>query len=252
MLKSINAIQANWQAPANIRAFTTTRTGGVSVAPFDSLNLGDHVNDNPQAVAQNRALLVEQFGLPQFPLFLNQTHSTKVLRLPLEPQNTAQKIEADAVYSNQSKQVCLVMTADCLPVLFCNAKGDEVAAAHAGWRGLCDGILEQTVAQFACPTNEIQAWLGPAIGNTAFQVGREVVEQFIAQDPQAAQAFRADPNAPDKFLGDLYQIARQRLNKLGIRQISGGQHCTYNESDKFFSYRRDKITGRMASLIWFE
>ena len=144
------------------------------------------------------------------------------------------------------------MTADCLPVLFTNRQGNAVAAAHAGWRGLCDGILEETVKCFQCPSDEIIAWLGPAISRTAFQVGREVVQQFIAQDPQAESAFIADPNTPGKYLGDLYQIAKQRLNQLGINQISGGEHCTYTEKDKFFSYRRDGKTGRMASCIWFE
>jgi len=179
------------------------------------------------------------------PLFLNQTHSTRVLTLPYDGDD----INADAVYTNQPNQVCLVMTADCLPVLFTNKQGSEVAAAHAGWRGLCDGVLEQTVAKFHCPPEDILAWFGPAIGPTAFQVGQEVIDQFVAQNPQATSAFIADPKARDKFLGNLYQIATQRLNALGITQISGGEHCTYLEADKFFSYRRDHVTGRMASVV---
>lgn len=239
-------IVPTWQVPAHIHAFTTVRSGGVSVAPFDSFNLGDHVQDDPQAVKRNRELLVEQGGLPHAPVFLTQTHSTKVLRLPYHGTD----LEADAVYTNQPNQVCLVMTADCLPVLFCSKDCKQIAAAHAGWRGLCDGVLEATVAEFDCPASEISVWLGPAISQQAFQVGQEVIDQFCAFDPQAEQAFIADPNASGKFLGNLYQIARQRLNKLGISDISGGDHCTYSEVDKFFSYRRDRQTGRMATLIW--
>jgi conserved hypothetical protein, YfiH family len=244
----MNAIYPNWQAPKNIKALTTVRSGGVSLPPFDSFNLGDHVCDDPKAVQQNRSLLVDKFDLPHQPLFLTQTHSTKVIELPF----TGSNVEADAVYTQQANQVCLVMTADCLPVLFFNKEGTEVAAAHAGWRGLCDGILEETVAKFKCPTSDIIAWLGPAIGPTAFQVGEEIIEQFCAFDSNAKLAFIPDLTTRGKFLGNLYQLATQRLNKLGITEISGGGHCTYTEQDKFFSYRRDKKTGRMASLIWIE
>lgn len=244
----MNAIYPNWQAPKNIKALTTVRSGGVSLPPFDSFNLGDHVCDDPKAVQQNRSLLVDKFDLPHQPLFLTQTHSTKVIELPF----TGSNVEADAVYTQQANQVCLVMTADCLPVLFFNKEGTEVAAAHAGWRGLCDGILEETVAKFKCPTSDIIAWLGPAIGPTAFQVGEEIIEQFCAFDSNAKLAFIPDLTTSGKFLGNLYQLATQRLNKLGITEISGGGHCTYTEQDKFFSYRRDKKTGRMASLIWIE
>lgn len=238
----------NWNIPKHIHAFTTIRTGGVSKPPFDSFNLGDHVNDSPEDVAQNRALLVEKFHLPQSPLFLTQTHSTRVLELPYSGKD----IEADAVYTNQPNQVCLVMTADCLPILFVSKDGKEIAAAHAGWRGLCDGVLEATVEKFQCPSNEISAWLGPAIGAKAFQVGKEVIEQFCAFDPRAEEAFIQDNSTSGKFLGNLYQIATQRLNKLGITEISGGEYCTYTQEDLFFSYRRDKQTGRMATLIWKE
>ncbi|MFU2059662.1 peptidoglycan editing factor PgeF [Avibacterium volantium] len=244
----MDALKPNWTAPANIHAFTTLRQGGVSQAPYDSFNLGDHVGDDKNSVKTNRTLLVEQFHLPQLPLFLNQTHSTRVICLPYEGNN----LDADAVYTNQPNQVCLVMTADCLPVLFTNQQGTEVAAAHAGWRGLCDGVLEQTVQQFQAEPQEIIAWLGPAIGPKSFQVGEEVRQQFIAQDPNAAQAFVPDPSEQGKYLADLYHIARLRLNKLGISQISGGEHCTYLERENFFSFRREKQTGRMASLIWFE
>lgn len=242
----MNRILPNWHAPAHIHAFTTVRSGGVSKAPFNSFNLGDHVNDNINDVTQNRALLVKKFQLPQVPLFLTQTHSTKVIRLPYTGKNP----EADAVYTNQPNQVCLVMTADCLPVLFFSQDGKEIAAAHAGWRGLCDGILEATVAEFECNPSQISVWLGPAIGPKAFQVGREVIDQFCIFDPRAEEAFIEDCSTEGKFLGNLYQIAKQRLNKLGIVNISGGEYCTYTDSTLFFSYRRDKQTGRMATLIW--
>ncbi|MCR1838296.1 peptidoglycan editing factor PgeF [Rodentibacter caecimuris] len=244
----MQAIFPNWQAPSNIHAFTTTRQGGVSAAPFDSFNLGDHVDDEKSAVKTNRTLLVEKFNLPQPPLFLTQTHSTEVIQLPYSGNN----FNADAVYTRQSNQVCTVMTADCLPVLFTTRQGNEVAAAHAGWRGLCDGILEETVKCFKAQAQDIIVWLGPAIGPNAFQVGGEVVEQFIRIDPIAETAFRTDSSVQGKYFGNLYQIARQRLNKLGITEISGGDHCTFNEKDLFFSYRRDGKTGRMASVICFD
>jgi conserved hypothetical protein, YfiH family len=246
MNKKPQAILPTWQVPNSIHAFTTLRTGGVSQAPFDSFNLGDHVGDSVDDVMENRRLLTAQFGLPQPPLFLTQTHSTKVLRLPYSDES----VEADAVYTNQANQVCLVMTADCLPVLFVSQNGQEIAAAHAGWKGLCDGILENTVAEFACPTSEIQAWLGPAIGAKTFQVGQEVVDKFVAQNAEAINAFVPDEKQPGKYLGDIYLLAKQRLNKLGITSISGGDYCTVSEPEKFFSYRRENRTGRMATLIW--
>ncbi|MDU8923493.1 peptidoglycan editing factor PgeF [Pasteurellaceae bacterium LIM206] len=245
----MNAIYPNWRVSDNVHAFTTTRQNGVSLVPFDSFNLGDHVGDEQNSVKTNRTLLIERFRLPQFPQYLTQTHSTRVIKLPYFGHD----LEADAVYTDQPKQVCLVMTADCLPVLFCSKAGNEVAAAHAGWRGLCDGILEATIRHFQCPPEEIIAWFGPAIGKMAFQVGREVAERFIAVDAQATWAFKRDPHTrEEKYLGDLYQIAAQRLNNLGVTRISGGEHCTYRENELFFSYRRDGKTGRMASLIWFE
>lgn len=244
----MNVLYPNWQAPNNIHALTTFRQGGVSKAPYDSFNLGDHVEDDQNAVKINRTLLTKSFALPQYPFFLTQTHSIRVLTLPYAGDD----FNADAVYTKHANQVCLVMTADCLPVLFCNKQGSEVAAAHAGWRGLCDGILEETIKHFQCPREDIIAWFGPAIGPTAFQVGHDVVVQFVEQDAQAEQAFMPDPNETGKYLGNLYQIATQRLHNMGVTQINGGEHCTYVEKDRFFSFRRDGKTGRMASLIWFE
>ncbi len=244
----MQAINPNWNVPKNIHAFTTIREGGVSLTPYFSFNLGDHVGDNKSAVKTNRSLLVEKFGLPQTPIFLTQTHSTRVIQLPYSGQN----LEADAVYTNVPHQVCVVMTADCLPVLFTTTSGIEVAAAHAGWRGLCDGVLEETVKYFQAKPEDIIAWFGPAIGPTAFQVGVDVVKQFVAIDEKAKLAFQPDAIEEGKYLGNLYQIATQRLNNLGITQIYGGNHCTFNEKELFFSYRRDNQTGRMASVIWFE
>ena len=186
--------------------------------------------------------------MPQKPIFLTQTHSTRVLQLPYSGQN----LEADAVYTNVPNQVCVVMTADCLPVLFTTTSGNEVAATHAGWRGLCDGVLEETVKYFQAKSEDIIVWFGPAIGPKAFQVGIDVVEKFVAVDEKAKLAFQPDAIEEGKYLSNLYQIATQRLNNLGITQIYGGNHCTFNEKEKFFSYRRDNQTGRMASVIWFE
>ncbi len=245
-MTDIRVIQPSWDIPKHIKAFTTLRTGGESLFPFDSLNLGYHVGDDPIAVANNRKRLLINKNLPNPPIYLTQTHSTRVITLPYLGNN----LEADAVYTNHPNQVCLVMTADCLPVLFCNKNGTEVAATHAGWRGLCDGILEETVKKFKSPASEITVWLAPAISQKAFQVGKDVMKQFCDVDSQAIVAFKADPNEKDKYFANLYQLAKQRLNKLGITQISGGYHCTYTEKDKFFSYRRDGQTGRMATLIW--
>ncbi|MBW3165208.1 peptidoglycan editing factor PgeF [Ferrimonas balearica] len=235
----------DWPAPANVRAISTDRLGGESVAPYESLNLGDHVGDEPAVVLANRAALSRDAGLPNEPAWLNQVHGTDVVCLPL----TLAAPDADASYSAQAEQVCTVMTADCLPVLFCNADGTEVAAAHAGWRGLLDGVLEATLSRFQASPDAIMAWMGPAIGPKAFEVGPEVRAQFIARDASAAEAFVARPNG--KYLADLYALARQRLLQAGVTRVYGGEACTFSDPERFFSYRRDGQTGRQASLIWF-
>ncbi|QLH63651.1 purine nucleoside phosphorylase YfiH [Serratia symbiotica] len=237
-------ILPDWPLPVGVKACTTTRHGGVSSPPYDSLNLGTHVGDEVQAVARNRDLLVASARLPQMPVWLEQVHGTHVLRL--EGQHLAD-LRADAVYSCVPGQVCAVMTADCLPVLFCSQAGDEVAAAHAGWRGLCNGVLEQTVAAFSAQPGNISAWLGPAIGPKQFVVGSEVRAAFIEGDSAAVAAFV--PHG-DKFLADIYLLARQRLLRAGIQAVCGGGRCTFREMSHFFSYRRDRTTGRLASLIW--
>jgi len=233
----------DWPAPQHVRACSTTRHGGVSAAPWDSLNLGGHVGDAESHVAQNRQRLIEQLALPKMPQWLDQVHGQIVARLPAtEPLPCA-----DAAITRESGVVCAVMTADCLPVLFCSKDGSEVAAAHAGWRGLCNGVLEQTLSQFHCPANDIHAWLGPAIGPQAFEVGPEVRSAFMAHELQAEQAFRP---VGSKYFADIWLLARQRLQAAGVHSISGTMRCTFHERDDFFSFRRDGVTGRMATLIW--
>lgn len=224
----------------------TTREGGVSVAPWDSFNLGDHVGDDPAHVAANRARLRQK--LPAEPGWLKQVHSNRVVELGRETD-----LEADAAFTRQTGLVCAVLTADCLPVLFCDRSGSVVAAAHAGWRGLAGGVLEATVSTMQVPPGEVFAWMGAAIGPQAFEVGDEVRQAFIAQHPEATVAFvQHTASAPGKWLADIYQLARIRLNRIGVHAIYGGSCCTFKEARQFYSYRRDGVTGRMAALIWLE
>ena len=242
-MTQLSFLMPDWPAPANVKALQTTRHGGISQGVYASLNLGDHVKDQPQHVAHNRQLLSAY--VPSEPVWLNQVHGVRVIDAA-----TAGCIEqADASFTTRKHVVCVTMTADCLPVLLCDQAGSVVAAVHAGWRSLCDGVIEATVQAMPVAGSQLMAWLGPAIGPRAFEVGAEVKAQFIAQHDQAASAFK--PHG-DKWLGDLYALARQRLNALGIVQIYGGGHCTFNEPDTFFSFRRDGDTGRMASMIWLE
>lgn len=234
-------ITPDWPAPANVKALQTTRNGGVSMGVYASLNLGDHVKDQPQHVAANRQLLSTY--LPSEPVWLNQVHGVRVIDAALSSCLES----ADASFTARKQVVCVTMTADCLPVLLCDQNGTVVAAIHAGWRSLCDGIIEATIAAMPVPANQLMAWLGPAIGPEAFEVGSEVRAQFMAQDAQAESAFAAKG---DKWLGDLYTIARQRLQTLGVTQIYGGGRCTFSEPENFFSFRRDGDTGRMGCFIW--
>lgn len=233
-----------WPIPQGVGACSSTRIGGVSLSPYDSLNLGAHCGDNVEHVEENRHLFYAAAGLPSQPVWLEQVHGTAVLKLTGVPYASKR---ADASWSDTPGSVCAVMTADCLPVLFCNKNGTEIAAAHAGWRGLCEGVLEETVACFKDRPENIIAWLGPAIGPSAFEVGPEVREAFVAKDAQADVAFRP---AGEKYYADIYTLACQRLANVGIEQVYGGDRCTHTESGDFFSYRRDKTTGRMASFIW--
>jgi YfiH family protein len=257
-----------WPAPANVKALQTTRLGGFSSAPYDSLNLGSHVGDVPLAVERNRMLL--NTLLPSEPIWLEQAHGTVVAnadRADCLPQ-------ADACIARHRAAVCVVMTADCLPILLCDQQGSVVGAAHAGWKGLAAGVIEATVQAMNVAPQNLMAWLGPAISQQAFEVGAEVRALFVDADPQAAAAFTPSPHpsptrgegddsslpsrerVPDraregaKYLADLYALTRLRLNALGITQIYGGDHCTYREREQFFSYRRDGKTGRMGTFIW--
>ncbi|WP_407331267.1 peptidoglycan editing factor PgeF [Enterovibrio sp. 27052020O] len=237
-------ITPDWPAPLSVNAVSTTRAGGISQPPFDSLNLGVHVDDNLDSVLVNRHRLAEIMCMPSSPSWLNQVHGTEVVTLPLT--EASQVPDADASFTAEYGQVCVVMTADCLPVLFCNKAGTEVAAAHAGWRGLVNGVLEETLAKFSDP-QDVMAWLGPAIGAKAFEVGGEVREQFLAKDAGADSAF--NPHK-DRWLADIYLLARRRLAQAGITEVYGGTHCTVSEPSRFFSYRRESRTGRQASCIW--
>lgn len=231
-----------WNAPANVCALVTTRVGGVSQGPYASLNLGDHVGDDPLAVTQNRALLREL--LPAEPVWLRQVHGLAVV----EADRASGIPEGDAGVSRQPGTVCAVLTADCLPLLLCDAGGTIVGAAHAGWRGLAGGVIEATVAAMGVAPGQLMAWLGPAIGPQAFEVGDEVREIFMGHDPAAERAFVAHGNG--KWLADIYQLASQRLARLGVPRVYGGGLCTFRDGERFYSYRRDGATGRMASLIW--
>ena len=247
----------DWQhAPANVRAFTTTRHGGVSLGPYGDasgsagLNLGDHVNDNSLAVKQNRDKLNRQ--LPSDVIFLSQVHGNIALDVTDLASGSVSNI-GDAVLSTLPGQVCAVLTADCLPVLFCDVAGKVVAAAHAGWRGLASGVLQNTVsAMRARGAQELIAWFGPAIGPQEFEVGRDVLDAFEVQVPDVHIFFKAkaSQDGSEKYLGNLYGLARKLLNDIGVVQVSGGDRCTVSEVTEFYSYRRDGISGRMASLIW--
>lgn len=237
-------IVPDWPAPASVRAFVTTRAGGVSAGAYASMNLAAHVGDDPAAVAENRRRL--RAHLPAEPLWLSQVHGTTVVRAEEAVAGT----EADAAFTRRKGAVCAALTADCLPLLLCNDVGTVVCAAHAGWRGLAGGVIEAAVRATNEPPARLLAWLGPAIGPQAFEVGAEVRAAFLAHSPDAAAAFAAKENG--KWLADLYRLAKQRLNALGVERIFGGGFCTFTEAERFYSYRREGNTGRMASLIWLE
>lgn len=245
MTSELPLIVPDWPAPSWVKAACTTRGGGVSKPPWHSLNLGTHVGDDPRDVAKNRALL-GQLAAPGALSFgwLEQVHGTRVAVLP-----QAGEVTADASVTSQRGAVCVVMTADCLPVLFCHPSRGRVAAAHAGWRGLCDGVLERTVEHLGDPAG-LLAWLGPAIGPDQFEVGAEVREAFLLNDPRAARAFVPSPRHSGRYMADLYELARQRLAAAGVFNVYGGGLCTVADKERFFSYRRDGQTGRMASLIY--
>lgn len=262
-------IVSDWPAPQRVHALCTTRSGGVSAAPWDRCNLGDHVGDDPRAVRANRAALaaaLRQPGGAARPVYLRQVHGTQVARLD---RASADGLSADACGSEAPGVACTVLVADCLPVLFTDRAGTRVAAAHAGWRGLAAGVLEQTLAYFwplalygqarAAPENEVIAWLGPCIGPQAFEVGAEVRAAFCAHEPQAARCFAAGPR-PGKYFASLAALARQRLAAAGVAQVCGNDGtapwCTVGNPSRFFSHRRDTArlggSGRMAACVWLD
>jgi YfiH family protein len=243
-------LEPEWPAPPGVRVLSTWRgtlsDGGASKAPYACFNLGAHVGDEPAAVAQNRGHLRSAAGLPAEPSWLAQVHGVAVADLDgpgvLGP--------ADAAITRRSDTVCAILTADCLPVAFSTDSGEAVAAAHAGWRGLAAGVLGETVRAFGVPPERLLAWLGPAIGPAHFEVGLEVLEAFTALDPGAGAAFH--PNARGRLMADLERLVRRQLTNLGVTRIYGGGECTYAQADRYFSYRRDGVTGRQATLIWRE
>lgn len=238
-------IIADWAAPSHVRTLITTRQGGISLAPFDCNNLGDHVGDNPHHVAHNRKILSEK--VKHDIVWLNQTHSSVVL--PLSQGAIHEQMNADASFSDVPNTPCCVMTADCLPLLVTNSSGTKVAAIHGGWRGLAGGIIENTLSYFQESPSQLMVWLGPAIGPRQFEVGQDVVDIFVNRDINNKSCFIPHHK---KYFADIYQLARNILQVYGVTQVSGGNDCTVEQQDEFFSYRRDGQTGRMASLIWIE
>lgn len=238
-------LSPTWPAPDRVQACTTTRTGGVSQGNYASLNLSLRSGDDPNAVHTNRARLRAHIPLPQEPYWLAQVHGSRLLAAHTPQTDRG----ADASWTNQAGVVCAVMTADCLPVLFCADDSSCVAAAHAGWRGLAGGVLETTAQGLPVTPQRLLAWLGPAIGATAYEVGDEVRDVFLTHDPAADCGFTGSPNG--RWYCDLYALARLRLTQLGISRIYGGDYCTFTEPALLYSYRRDGVaSGRMASLIW--
>jgi YfiH family protein len=241
--------EVDWPAPHEVRALSTLRgdtQSGASKAPYGCFNLGDHVGDDPAAVDENRRRLKVAAGLPSEPCWLSQVHGIKVVDL----DSPAAAGPADAAIARESAKVCAILTADCLPILFASGSGDTLAAAHAGWRGLAAGVIEATVHAMGTPPGSVLAWLGPAIGPKHFEVGAEVREAFLEADPESGEAFESNPYG--RFMADLGMLARRRLQRLGVSRIYGGGECTYTQADRYYSHRRDGVTGRQATLIWRE
>ena len=241
----LELIIPDWPGAENVKAFTTTRGGGVSSAPWYSFNLGDHVGDDPGDVMSNRDTLLREGNLPAMPLWLKQVHGCDVA----DAESASTGCIADAAYADEPGKVCAVLTADCLPLLLADRRGGEVAAVHAGWRGLAAGVVESAIARFEAAPDDLLAWMGPAIGPDAFEVGDDVRDAFLRHDESAEAAF---VRKEDRWLANLYLLARQRMGALGLSEVFGGDRCTFTEARHFYSFRRDGETGRMASLIWLE
>ncbi|MBI3897035.1 MAG: peptidoglycan editing factor PgeF [Gammaproteobacteria bacterium] len=244
--RQLQFLNNEWPAPKGVHALTTTRIGGASIGPYQSFNLGSHVGDRPNALRKNRALLRKVLQLPAPPVWLKQVHGVAVIDAAVAHVGTT----ADGAYTRRKGIVCAVLTADCLPIFLCNRAATEVAVLHAGWRGLAAGVVEAGIKKMQSPPAELFAWLGPAIGPNAFEVGDDVRTAFIQHDAAAARAFV--PGVPGRWLADLYMLAGRRLRAAGVNSVQGGQYCTVTQTDLFFSFRRDGATGRMASLIWLE
>lgn len=238
-------IRPHWPAPKNVSAVATTRSGGFSIEPFTSLNLAAHVGDDPALVEANRALLQRQLDLPSKPCWLNQTHSNRVTLLN---GGSNYEVDSDSAITHKKGQVAAVMTADCLPILLCNQDGSEVAAIHAGWRGLVDGVVSNTLSKMSSDPAQLMAWIGPAISQQRFEVGEDVFQLFVDRSKNATEFFHA--NRPQHWLCDLPGLAAQALSDDGVRQVYLSGLCSYGDASRFYSYRRDNVTGRMACLIW--
>jgi YfiH family protein len=239
-------IVPEWPAPARVRAFVTTRAGGVSTGAYASMNLGTRSGDDPKSVVRNRLIVREH--LPATPRWMAQVHGTDVA--DLDSLADAGAPTADAATAGIAHRVAVVLTADCMPLLLCDDEGRRVGIAHAGWRGMAAGVIESTVRALRSEPARILAWMGPTIGPAAFEVGAEVRDAFLAADPDAHQAFVA--HRPGKFMADLYRLAARRLERAGVSRVFGGGFCTYREADRFFSYRREQRSGRMGAFIWME
>ncbi len=248
-MNSIEAITPDWPAPKNVMSYCTTRIGGVSKNQYESLNVGLHVDDIEEHVVENRNRVSDQLQLPSGPLWLNQQHSNCVIQITY---STVINTLSDAAYTTDANLVCVVQTADCLPIFICDKAGTSVAAIHAGWRGLLNGVIENTLKEMSMENSELLCWLGPAIGPEKFEVGEEVQQQFITKNSIHSNAFC--PYQTHTSMADIYQIAKNILTNSGVNatDIYGGNCCTHTEFERFFSYRRDGQTGRMASLIWLK
>lgn len=242
----------DWPSPPGVRAAITTRAGGLSSGPWSSFNLGDHVGDDAACVAENRLRLVQRLQLPAMPQWLDQVHGTDVVELATEVPG---QLRADAAWTRSVNTPCVVLTADCLPVIFCDQEASVVAVSHAGWRGLVAGVLERTIQAMAAPSSRILAYLGPAISQRYFEVGEEVRMAFVqaaAPGPErdATETCFVPAHRPNHYFADLYGLARLRLRRAGVTAVYGGDDCTYADNHRFYSYRRDGVTGRMATLVW--
>ncbi|MBU0744592.1 MAG: peptidoglycan editing factor PgeF [Gammaproteobacteria bacterium] len=243
-----NYIKPNWPAPKNIRAYTTTRAGGVSKPPYDSFNLALHTGDNPQKVIANRNKLIQELNLNQEPFWLKQEHSN--IAVNIETNSLPTPVVADSSFSCTAGNVCVVMTADCVPILVCDQNGTIVAAIHAGWKGIANGMIQSTIKMMGIDPSKLIAWLGPAIGPDAFEVSQEIYEIFSKQLSENRSAFTKHGN---KFLANIYLLATNALKDNGVSKVYGGEYCTFTQKDLFYSYRRNgEKSGRMASLIWLE